>query len=156
MEARQERIRAAGGHGTDQAVLLGTALVATITVNSDPSNWGPTDSIIGIVLLLIIGAHYRWSEYGVGWDRAVKTWTFAAITALCVCLVAAFPELKISGSEDTTDTWLIPITWAVSTPILWAAHVKLPVRGNVRDDAAGRESQESVLDVRPDAAGSDA
>ncbi|OLZ65940.1 hypothetical protein AV521_29595 [Streptomyces sp. IMTB 2501] len=97
------------------------------------------------MLLLIIGAHYRWTEYGVGWDRAAKTWAFAAIIALCVCMVLAFPELKISGSEGTTDTWLLPVTWVVSTPILWAAHVRLSARVNVRGDASGREAQEPVL-----------
>lgn len=86
---------------TDQAALFGAAFAAIITISIGEGPWQSSASVFGVVLLFVILAYYRPLHVTGGFDAAMKSCAFAAVTALVTFMLMAWPiqELFIRPSN---------------------------------------------------------
>ncbi|WP_410811875.1 hypothetical protein [Micromonospora sp. 067-2] len=100
----------------DQAALLGVALAATVSITAAEGPWEPIESIVGLVLVVIVGAYHDLAEVRRERGGLVRRIALASVLALCCCLVVAWPLQSI----NLNLYWWLPGTWSVVVvAVLW-------------------------------------
>ena len=93
----------------DHAALLGAALAASVSVAVADGDWEPLESIVGIVLVAVLVAHYPWRQ-----ESAKRSaFAVASVTALCGVLIVAPPAEALGLLPG--DEWLLLVAWMVLT-----------------------------------------
>lgn len=103
------------GWGTEQVALIGAAVAAFVALIAAEGAFGAITTILGVTLAAILIAYYRvrdWPENW--WDAAFKAAAVAAVAALSVILIVAYPvqeafvrhsHLMVNHKTLTTIAW---------------------------------------------------
>src|SRR5688572_25283038 len=81
----------------DQAAVLGVVLAASVTISTAGEAWELIESIVGLVLLMLIAAYFDTAGID-GAGNLRKRLALAAVSALCCCIMVAYPIQYFTGA----------------------------------------------------------
>ena len=149
----------------DQAALLGTALVAVITVSTAPGAWDAFNTMTGITLLLVLFEYCEPVRSKVP-DRSrgstpLRTASFVCVAALCLCLTLAWPVQGLWGARYSSvcgggpgciaqhvDGHILIWVWLVMCPVLYGLTAWLN-RRRERHQQGGGSSEDGAAPAIP-------